>query len=130
MQGERYRRDEWAQTWVTVSVIFMLLVTIPALLFIAARFTLFDPQVYKDSLDQSGLYQNYPQIMGGTLAGEANMVFPGVGSQLLGKLDQAHYYAVIRLIFPETWVRSQTEGLVDQFWSFFNRKIVPTSSDH
>lgn len=110
-------RPEWR---VLLAVLGLFLFTLPAVLSVMGDLTLFNPQVYKEELARSDFYEQYPQILGESLAQSSARLFPGIGNRLLGLLDAASYQELMRLLFPPEWVRGQSESLIDQFWAYYN----------
>jgi hypothetical protein len=104
-----------------VVVIVVIFITgLPGIFALPAEKILFNPQVYKQALAEEGAYQQFPALVGEMIARSGNVFLFGNGDRLLQALKRSNYEAIVRQIFPDAWVRGQADGLVDQFWAYFN----------
>ncbi len=122
MEETHVQKPVRSERWVILAIIVMFLVTVPGLFALPANWILFNPDVYKQELNTQEIYQRFPLLVGETLANSGNNLLPGSGETLLAVLQQANYQQLIRLIFPESWVRAQTESLIDQLFAYLNFK--------
>jgi hypothetical protein len=98
----------------------VLLFGVPGLFSIPAEQILLNPTAYKQALAAQNVYEQAPALLGSLLAQSSNRAIPGSGDQILAALQGARFDAVMRQVFPPDWIQSQAEGLIDQFWAFFN----------
>jgi hypothetical protein len=112
-----YSRRDWR---VVLAVLALFITLVPAIFTIPAEWILFNPEIYKAALAEQEASAHFPQMLGDLAAAGGNKLLLGIGDRLLEALDRAAYQAVAEQIFPETWVQTQAEGLIDQFWAYFN----------
>jgi hypothetical protein len=110
-------RRDWR---IMLAVLVLFITLVPAIFAIPAEQILFNPEIYKAALAEQGASAHFPQVMRDLAAVGGNRLLLGIGDRLLETLDRTGYQAVAEQIFPETWVQIQAEGLIDQFWAYFN----------
>jgi hypothetical protein len=113
-------RQSLPERWVILCLLGVFLFGLPGLLALPAEAVLFNPDAYKAQLRRMEVYERYPEILGTTLADGSDILLSGAGENLLSVLQKGNYPDFLRLLFPEGWIRSQAESLVDQFFAFMN----------
>jgi hypothetical protein len=109
-----------AELWTVLALLLVFVLGTPGLFALPAEGILFKPDSYKRALAGQDIYNQMPLLLGDLLAQNSNRVIPGSGDQILSALQGAKYDTVMREIFPVPWVQAQAEGLIDQFWAYFN----------
>jgi hypothetical protein len=107
---------------VILALLGVFLSGLPALFAVPAERLLFQPQPYQQALEQQKAYERFPQMVGEILEAGGDRFLFGSGGRLREALDRSHYQTVVQMIFPESWLRDQADGLLVQFWDFFNFK--------
>jgi hypothetical protein len=120
MQREGVRWTIRRERFVLLAMIGVFVTALPAVFVLPAERILFNPQAYKRALDETPFYQQYPRYISQALSQGSDRLLPGSGAALLDLLEEAGYEETLRQIFPAGWVRQQAEGLIDQFWAYFN----------
>jgi hypothetical protein len=118
--GGSERPQNRAELWTVLALLLVFVLGLPGLFALPAEGILFNPDSYKQALAGQDIYQQMPLLLGDLLAQNSNQVIPGSGDQILSALQGAKYDTVMREIFPAAWVQVQSEGLIDQFWAYFN----------
>jgi hypothetical protein len=85
-----------------------------------AEYILFKPQPYLNALEQSGFYRNYPALMLDFIGAGGDLFVPGMGRAVLGFLQAQNAENVLRFVFPQDWVSTQTEKTLRNFWAYYN----------
>ena len=106
--------------WVVLAILGAFLFGLPGLFVQPAEQVLFNPQVYKQTLDELDAYERFPLIVGEAVAGGGNRLLGGLGDRLRSLLVRANYEAALGQIFPKSWIKAQAESLIDQFFAYFN----------
>ena len=107
----------------TVLFLFSLLIfiSVPAAsATFPAEYVLFAPSTYLEVIDRSGFYQNYPHLILDFIGSGGDLFVPGFGNAILMFLQEKKADAVMRFLFPESWVRDQASTLTGQFWDYYN----------
>lgn len=100
----------------SISALLLMLSLIPAAATLPAEQILFQPQPYLDSLESSGWYSQYPHLLMDLVQGWSGWLIPGLLPMIQALFPPDQTQQIIRFIFPESWVRDQTEQLVTHFW--------------
>lgn len=100
----------------SMSALLLMLSLIPAAVAFPAEQILFQPQPYLDALESSGWYTQYPRLLTELIQGWGGWLIPGLTPMLQALFPPDQTQQIIRFIFPESWVRDQTEQLVTHFW--------------
>jgi hypothetical protein len=110
----------WKRTLLALCAIWIVVCTPLAIGAIPAEYVLFRPAPYLKAMEQVGLYRRYPALLLDFTASGGNLFVPGLGDVLLRYLRQRGAEEALVFLFPEEWVRGQTETLVERFWSYYN----------
>jgi len=113
----RYVRREW---WVILAILGVFLTGLPAIFTVPAEHTLFNPETYKQALVEQHAYDRFPILLGEMISQGGDLLLFGSGSRLLEVLQNSSYDDIVRLVFPQVWIQTQTESVIDQFWDYFN----------
>ncbi len=106
--------------WLVLLVLVIFLTGLPGIFALPAEWILFNPDSYKQALAEENAYSQFPLLLGQMIAEGGNLFLFGSGDHLLQVLQHSNYEAIVQQIFPEDWVRAQADGLIDQFWAYFN----------
>ncbi len=119
--NENFTRGMIRREWGVIALVLaVFLCGLPGIFAYPAERILFNPQAYKQALAEQGAYQQFPALVGEMIAEGGDIFLFGSGNRLLEVLQNSNYQVIIREIFPQDWVRVQADGLVDQFWAYFN----------
>uniref|UniRef100_A0A7C4KGG4 Uncharacterized protein n=1 Tax=Anaerolinea thermolimosa TaxID=229919 RepID=A0A7C4KGG4_9CHLR len=100
----------------SISALLLMFSLIPAAAAIPAEQILFQPQPYLSALESSGWYTQYPHLLMELVHGWSGWLIPGLIPMIQTLFPPDQTQQIIRFIFPESWVREQTEQLVTHFW--------------
>ncbi len=106
--------------WLILAILAVFLAGLPGIFALPAERILFNPDSYKQALAEENAYSQFPLLLGQMIADGGNVFLFGSGGRLLQVLQRSNYEAIVGQIFPADWVRAQADGLVDQFWAYFN----------
>lgn len=120
MENSTASRGPRREFWVILALLGVFLTGLAALFAVPAERVLFQPQSYQVALEQQGAYERFPEILGDLLTSGGDRFLFGSGDRLREALERGNYEAVVRMIFPEPWMRAQADGLITQFWDYFN----------
>ncbi len=120
MQEKSSRAAVQQEFWVILAILGLALTGIPAVFTLSAETILFNPQPYQQALSAENAQAAFPQVVGDVMAQGGNVFLFGSGSKLVEVLKNSHYENILDQIFPQAWVQTQINDLVNQFWAYFN----------
>lgn len=100
----------------SISALLLMLSLIPAAAALPAEQILFQPRPYLGAFESSGWYTQYPHLLLAMVQGWSGWLIPGLVPTIQTLFPPDQTQQIIRFIFPESWVRAQTEQLVTHFW--------------
>lgn len=100
----------------SISALLLMFSLIPAAAAIPAEKILFQPHPYLSALESSGWYTQYPHLLMELVQGWSGWLTPGLIPMIQALFPPDQTEQIIRFIFPESWVREETEQLVTHFW--------------
>lgn len=112
--------SSWKRTLLFVCALCLALFCPFAAAAFPAEYILFQPTSYLSALEESGFYRDYPGLMLNFAGAGGDLFVPGMGQAVMGFLQAQNSENALRFLFPEDWVRVQTEITVRRFWAYYN----------
>jgi hypothetical protein len=90
-----------------------------------AEFILFRSAPLQGALEENHFYQDYPRLLLAFSAASGNLLAPGLGSWLQQNLANSAAEDALRFVFPESWIRDQSDRLIQGFYAYANFEPAP-----
>jgi hypothetical protein len=108
------------QTLLTLCGLFLAVLLPFSTVVIAVETVLFQPEPLLEALEQNNFYHDYPMLMLAFSSAGGDLMSPGLGTWLSQNMAQGGVVSALGFIFPEPWVRDQTEQNIQKFYAYAN----------
>jgi hypothetical protein len=101
--------------------IALIVLSIPAMAMLPSEAVLFQPYSYQRALKNQNFYQHFPDLLAQSiLQNKTQANSTGINSQEISYLNQDRLSQILSSIFNSEWVQAQTDGIIQNFWDYFN----------
>jgi hypothetical protein len=101
--------------------IVLIVLSIPAIAMLPSEAVLFQPYSYQRALQNQNFYQRFPDLLAQSmLQNNTQANSSAINSQELSYLNQDSLSQILASIFTPEWVQTQVDGVIQNFWDFFN----------